>query len=180
MTLVPQRQISGIPEGQFQDAAAEQLKDIILVIDSKLQFGDPQDPYDPSSATLAGDTAAAGHHNGTSANIDGSWVEAKAEATGASVVTFTHNLNIDNPQYAVPVTGEPNVRWLVFGWTHDGDGVDGTSGATVNVGFINGDTVVANSIDLRVSVATVGTAITINATHPLILTLFFTRATRGQ
>jgi hypothetical protein len=101
-------------------------------------------------------------------------------AVGRSTITCTHNLYLAHPQYAVPVSGQPNVRWQVFGWMHDGTGADATTELMLNVWF-GGGTVSANAIALEVSVDVhAAAAPTIDADHPVLISLFFTRATRGE
>ena len=100
---------------------AAQLDHVVQVLNQEIEFGDPADPNDPTSATIkAGATATTGAHNGTLANISGSWVEISLTATGNTDATCYHNLYLSSPQYAVPVTGEPNCRWQVHGIMHDG------------------------------------------------------------
>jgi hypothetical protein len=166
-------------------AISQQVDAVVRVVDDKIEFGDPQDPSDPASAVRAGAVASATSHNGTLSNISGSWVEVSLEQTGQTTVTCYHNLYRDNPQYTVPVTGEPNCRWLVFGVMHDGD-VGGAAPADTNtrigvdVAFIGGDTVNANEIELRFNLRMEGLRTTVDATHPVLVTLFFTRASRGE
>jgi hypothetical protein len=165
------------------NAVAKQLDEVMRVLDSQVEFGEPGNPTDPgftSPALLAGDMTALGMHNGTISNILGSWVEIVLEATGMSKVTCTHNLYLSNPQYTVPEAGTPNCRAIVFGVGHDGTGSNATSGIGVTYSFMGGDTVSGTAIDLRFNVTTVGTAVTIDATHPVRVTLFFTQATRGE
>ena len=184
MAKVPRVSLSG---GNQPDliALSQQVNKILQIIDNRIEFGEPQDPSDPTSTTLAGDgfeTPAAGAHNGTTSNIFGSWVEVALEATGVNIVKCYHNLYLDSttsPQYTVPVSGEPNVRWLVFGYGHDGTGADATSGLLVTPAFVSGDTVAVDYIQLRISVSTVGTAVTVSADHPVIACLFFTQASQG-
>ena len=156
---------------------SEQVSEILQVLGDRVEFGEPVDPNDPTSAVLAGGTGA-GTHNGVTSNIMGSWVELSLTATGISDQTCNHNLYLTNNQYTVPVAGKPNVRWLPFAVMHDGTGKDATSFLDVEVEFLGG-TVSANSIVLRVRVATVGTAVTVDASHPVRVTLFFTQATKG-
>jgi hypothetical protein len=164
------------------DALRQQMNEVLLVLDDFIEFGEPGNPADPgfvSPALLAGDMSAAGMHNGTISNVNGSWVEILLIQVGTSVVTCTHNLFLD-PQYIVPVAGEPNCRWIPFGSIHDGQGGDATSGLSITPGFITGNTVTATAIDLSISVITDGTALTIDQDHPLLVTLFFIKATRGE
>jgi GNAT superfamily N-acetyltransferase len=49
----------------------------------------------------------------------------------------------------------------------------------LDVGFL-GDAVTVNSIKLRFNLVLGGTSLTVNPTHPIQVTLFFTRATRGE
>lgn len=161
-------------------AVAEQVDNLVRVVDQEIEFGEPQDPADPTSVVRAGDfaTPAEGDHNGTTSNIAGSWVELHIEAPGRTTQTCTHNLYLSDPDYTLPVTGEPNCRWMVFGWQHDGTGGSGTTELMLNVWFQSG-TVTVNAVALEVSVDVHASTLTIDGTHPLLLTLFFTRATRG-
>jgi len=163
-------------------AVVQQLNEITRLLARGVGFGDPQDPTDPTSATRAGGddgTWVAGDHNGTPANISGSWVEVPLESTGPSDITCTHNLYLDDPQYALPVTGEPNCRWIPFGVMHDGTGSDSSTRLKVSEAFVGG-TVAVNEIDLRFNLEVSGTTPTIGSSNPVLVTLFFTRATRGE
>lgn len=151
------------------------LTDLTLVTDGWIEFGEPQNPNDPTSAVLAGGTGA-GAHNGTVDNLKGSWVEASLTATGSSTVTCRHNLYLDSGPYTLPAAGQPNVRWIVFGWQHDGTGI--TAPVVVSVYFAGG-AVAVNAIDLNFDIfLPAGSALTVDGTHPMKVTLFFTRATR--
>lgn len=161
-------------------AVAEQVDELLQIVDDKIEFGEPQNPHDPTDTSqLAGAMGAENAHNGTVSNIAGSWVEISLTATGLTTETCVHNLYLQDPDYVVPVTGEPNCRWLPFGLMHDGQGQDATSGLSLDITFL-GDTVAANSIQLRVNLSTIGTAVTVDGDHPALITLFFTRATRGE
>ncbi len=140
---------------------------------STVEFGSPQDPDDATSTTLAG--AAAANHNGTVIDMDGSWVEVELTSTTQAAVTFNHNLFLSTPNYTIVSTAEPNVRWLMMGWIHDGDSAS-SSDVVVNVWY-EGGTVTANSIPLQTKV-TVGGTLTVDGDHPMKLTLFFVRADR--
>jgi hypothetical protein len=99
----------------------DMVTEVTGVVDRNIEFGEPLDPNDPGSTTLAGGTGA-GAHNGTPGNIFGSWVELEVGGQGAELNTplvCRHNLFLDDPEYAVPVAGSPNVRWSVWGWQHD-------------------------------------------------------------
>jgi hypothetical protein len=159
------------------DAVRQQMNELLLVVDDFIEFGEPQNPNDPTSTTLAGATGVDASHNGTISNVNGSWVEVLLTATGIADTTFTHNLFLD-PNYTVPVTGEPNCRWIHFAVMHDGTNKDGTSDITFSLKFMGG-TVTGSSIQLRTNLATVGTAVTIDGNHPVKICLFFTKATRG-
>jgi hypothetical protein len=161
-------------------AVSQQLQEVARTLDQEVEFGEPQDPEDPTSTTLAGGAVA--NHNGTIANIAGSWVEVSLTQTGLTSVICYHNLYLNDPEYAVPVSGEPNCRWLVFGVMHDGTGADATTGGSrlgVDVAFV-GDAVNPNNITLRFNVRREGRAITVGDSNPVKVTLFFTRATRGE
>ena len=158
---------------------AEQVDELLRVVDQEIEFGEPQDPTDPTATGLAGAMGAAGAHNGTLANIAGSFVETALTVTGLTTVTCSHNLYLEYPEYTVPVSGQPNCRWLMFGVMHDGTGQDATSRLAVDVAFM-GDTVNTDDIQLRFNLQLFGTAITVGSSNPVLVTLFFTRATRGE
>ncbi len=163
-------------------AVPEQLDELSRVLNEEVEFGDPQNPNDPTSTTLAGDFSA-GDHNGTLQNIAGSWVEIALEVTGLTIATCTHNLYTRNDQATVPVSGQPNCRWLVFGIMHDGTAADVgivSSRYGVDVAFMGGDTVNVNDIQLRFNLRLSGEAITVGSSNPVRVTLFFTKATRGE
>lgn len=165
---------------------SEQLDKATDALDGGIEFGDPQDPNDPTSAIRAGEgfeTPTAGAHNGLAPNIDGSWVEVALTTTGLTKKKCYHNLYLGNDQATVPVTGEPNCRWLLFGIMHSGQGADAggveSSRYGVDVAFV-GDTVDVNYIELRFDLRLSGGAITVDGTYPVLVTLFFTKATRGE
>jgi hypothetical protein len=155
---------------------------LLREVDGNMEFGEPSNPNDPTSTTLAGATGVDASHNGTPGNIAGSWVEVELESMGMSIITCTHNLYLHDPDYVVPVSGQPNCRWLPFGVIHAGTGKDTTvasSRVVVDVCFL-GDTVAANSIQLRFNVTMMGDDITIaSGSNAVLVTLFFTKATRG-
>lgn len=164
------------------DPRDQQITEIMRVVDDQVEFGEPQDPNDPTSTTLAGVMGAAGAHNGTHSNISGSWVEISLTAAVPTIIDkdCVHNLYLHDPDYTVPNTAEPNCRWLVFGIMHDGTGGDGTSYWNLDV-FFEGGTVAANELPLRFRLENAGgQAYTIGAANPVIVTLFFTRATQGH
>lgn len=153
----------------------QQVEEIRLVLDGDTGFGHPNDPNDITSTIPAG--MATTSHNGFVENITGSWVEAEfgtVDGGGDHITTCYHNLFPD-PNYILPVSGAPNVRWLVFGFSHDGDTVDAAS--TLSIVFQEGDTVAAASIELQLHVG--GTRV-VDDTHPVVATLFFTPAVRGM
>ena len=169
--LQPARKPEDIP-------SQRQIENIIKILNSEIEFGEPQDPEDLTSTKLAGATGT-GAHNGTPGNILGSWVEIQLTSTGITETTCNHNLYINEPDYTVPVTGQPNCRWSVWGVQHDGTAADATSFLDVGVSFLSG-TVSANAVDLRFNLTSSGTAATVDADHPVLVTLFFIRATRGE
>jgi hypothetical protein len=99
------------------ESIVQQMEEIHRVADGDIGFGHPNDPNSIGSTTAAG--AADVNHNGTLENITGSWVEATFTAFDTKVLCH-HNLFREWPDYVLPVTGEPNVRWLNFGMSHDG------------------------------------------------------------
>jgi hypothetical protein len=165
-------------------ALTRQVDDVARQV-NQLSFGEPQKPDDPTSAVLAGGdndgTWAATDHNGTPGNLEGSWVEVALEDTGPTDITCTHNLfgKLDNAQYTVPVSGEPNCRWIPFGVMHDGTASDTSTRLKVSVAFVGG-TVTVNAIDLRFSLEVSGTTPTIGSSNPVLVSLFFVKASRGE
>jgi hypothetical protein len=161
----------------------DQTMGIIHELDGRVSFGDPQDPRDPQSRTIAdgsagftvgGAAAPELAHNGTIENIRGSWVEVNVTSVNVQVHTVTHNLDV-----AIIDSTTPNVRWLKFAVMHDGTG--GVFGATrlwTDVNWLT-QTVTPNAIDLTFAVL-VGGVITIDSDHPVVFTLFFTPATRDS
>jgi hypothetical protein len=166
MTRVPRYLVD--PENP--QSIVQQVEEIHRVLDGLVGFGNPQDPTSLTSTTAPG--AAAANHPGTMENIIGSWVEVTFTAANTAV-TCHHNLFPD-PGYTLPVTGEPNVRWLLFGLSHDGDSANAAS--TLSVSFKEGDTVAVNSLQLRLHV---GGARVVDGDHPVVACLFFTPAVRG-
>jgi hypothetical protein len=64
---------------------------------------------------------------------------------------------------------------------HDGTAdEDGSTRIGVDVAFVGGDTVNANDIELRFNLRVDGLRPTIADIHPVLVTLFFTKATRGE
>ena len=107
------------------ESIAQQQRDVIETIDNKIEFGEPLDPRDPESVILAG-SGTPTVHNGIRSNILGSWVELEINGavknTLADPIMCHHNLYQEQPDtYTTePVAGEPNCRWFVVGWQHDG------------------------------------------------------------
>jgi hypothetical protein len=169
---------SGSIEDQM-NALRQQMNEVLLVVDDHVEFGEPSNPEDPENSLglRAGDMTAAGMHNGTVSNVQGSWVEIELTSAGITDAVCTHNLFMD-PTYTVPVAGEPNCRWIHFALMHDGTAADGTSLFTVDINFIGG-TVDPEAITLRMNLVLAGTNITVDADHPVLVSLFFTKATRG-
>jgi len=176
MARVP-RVTTSAGRGDPIQAISQQLDHLLRVVDQQIEFGEPQNPMDPTSSVRAG-SSSTDTHNGTISNLAVSWVEIELTSTGVSDATCRHNLYLSVPQYTVPVTGQPNCRWQVHAVMHDGTGKDGTSTLSVDVSWVGG-TVNVNDILLRFVVAVGGTALTIDGDHPVLVTLCFTRATRG-
>jgi hypothetical protein len=156
-----------LPDPNNPKSLVDFLGEVRRVVDGNIEFGNPQDPADDTSSTLAGSTTGA--HPGTLSNIKGTWCEADVD-TLDSPITFYHNLNID-----VAVSGEPNVRWLFSDYVHDGTGVtDGT--AVISCNFEPTTcTVTTTSIDLQFYAAG---GRTVDVTHLLKVSLFFVPAVR--
>ena len=167
------------PDPSKPESIVDQLSKVIQVVDGLVEFGDPIDPFDPGNTGRAGASSTA--HPGSISNIHGSWVEVVITTAGTpQIVECHHNLYLEENNagtYTLPTSGEPNVRWLVFGWLHDGSGGDATSTLDCFVTFI-GDTVAVNSVKLVFDVVKGGTNVTVDGDHPVLCTLFFTRASR--
>ena len=152
-------------------AIAEHLSRVQTVVDGRLEFGSPQDPRDPASTTVP-DGAA---HNGTLQNLYGAWFTGLVTATGRSNLTCVHNL-FDAAVFT-PTAGLVPVRWLVWGWSHNGTG--GGAGTELDLAvWYMGGAITATSIVLAVSVNVTAGALTINGGNPLRLDLWFARAVR--
>ena len=160
-----------------------QLNRMKEVVDRKIEFGHPHHPIDlslnyPPGAPRLSDPA--NQHNGTLDNIQGSWVEITLASTAAADRVCTHNLYVNDPTYTVPVTGEPNCRWLHCGTFHDGVGGSADATAAVAFNFVGG-TVAKQSINLRFWVTLTGTVnIAVGVLHPIRVCLFFIKAVRGE
>lgn len=159
MSRVPQVVVNP----QDPQSITEHLFRVQRVVDGRLEFGSPQDPRDPASATIP-DGAS---HNGIIQNIMGSWFELSL-GTGDLAVdqTCTHNLGIP-----IVSASTPNVRWIVFGLQHNAAGAG--AGSTISAVY-EGGTVGENAIVLRFYAA----ARTVNDANPLKVTLFFVPVVR--
>ena len=141
---------------------AEWIREAARRINYELSFGDPID------------TEMDGP-NGRTGNLDGRWVRKTVStfntSTGVTAVTFTHNL-----EAVVTVETESgdkcNVLWPIVNARHDGTGTGATT-PSVELEFVDGDTVTTNSVDLRVRAS----GRTCDATHPLELVVWFQKAT---
>ena len=154
------------PDPQNPEQMSQAIGEIQQLLDGGVSFGHPQDPADDTSTTLAGAGGTGAGHNGTLANINGSWVEQGITTAGAAT-RFYHNLNLD-----VFSATSPNVRWFVAGAAHSGSGVPAT--ANFSVYYDHGDAVAADYIDLRIGAS----GITVSAEEPLTIVLFFVPALR--
>ena len=96
-------------------------------------------------------------------HMRGAWIQQDVTALNTNV-TFSHNLELQAP------TGVVNVRWLPFGFRHDNTAAG--AGDTVSVIYVDG-TITADAIGLRVFASG---ARTVDADHPLKVTLFFVPA----
>lgn len=148
----------------------EHLGRVQRVVDGQLEFGSPQDPRDPNSATLA--AGAAGGHNGTVLNMAGAWVEADVTAADTRF-DCAHNLGL--PVTVVTAVNQPNVRWLFACFQHNGTGVNATSTLSVNYDSRDAGSITQNSFPLRLYV---GGGRTVSGPNPVRVSLFFTAAIR--
>ena len=153
-------------------AVEREFEAVRRVLSGEIEFGHQTNPRDPAETGLASGAAQAtstlaGGHNGTLLNIEGAWVTLDIDTVDA-VETFTHNLDVP-----VESAGVPNVNWLVFRLEHDGTLAAATS--ALSISYETPDTVAVNEIDLRLYSDGVRT---VDGTHPVRATLFFTRAVR--
>ncbi len=173
----------GPQEGSSRDNMVdEQLNEIINVVDDRIEFGDPQHPQEPENNLKVAAFAILGLqgeflHNGTRSNIYGSWGEWPIPILGPTEINFTHNLYLDTPEYVLPVTGRPNVRFLHFGTFHNGAGSGPSTLLQVDIHWLGG-TVTANSIRLFIHARLQAGLLTVNSANRILITLFFTQATR--
>lgn len=150
-----------LPDPKNPKSVVEHVDGVQRILDQQVSFGHPQDPGDDAGTALAGTT-----HNGVIYNMEGTWVELRVTVLDANT-TCTHNLNL-----TVLSASQPNCRWLVWGYQHDGTGAGTTS--TISCNYEDG-TVAADSIQLRFYAV----ARTVDADHPLKVTLWFIPAVRG-
>lgn len=148
----------------------EHLSRVQRVVDGQLEFGSPQDPNDPQSATAPNGVA----HNGTLQNLHGSWFTCSITAAGRSTFTCIHNLFESN---FTPTAGLVPVRWMEWGWSHDGTGGGAGTQLDLDVWYMGG-AIAFDRIDLAVSAIVTAGALTISGAHPVRLDLFFIRAVR--
>ncbi len=114
------------------------------LFNNRISFGEPDD----------------GAGNPRSDNIQGLWATATFTALD-SATTVTHNLGLNT-------AGTINCRWFVGKIEHDGTLADGTS--AVSIQFETGDTVAADTIQLRCYTAATRT---VDGDHPVLADLFF-------
>lgn len=134
---------------------ARDVARLVREFDGSVDEGHPGDPAGPTSAVRAGSTTTA--HPGTLMNTRLAWVELIVPTDGVlnANITCYHNFNL-----TLLTAGEPNVRWRLAGWRHNGTGAG--VGTAVSVGYIDG-IIAANSIQLRVYANT----LTVDAPNPL-------------
>lgn len=150
------------------DNVTEVVKELIQLLSGEVEFGHPQDPLDPNSATYADGSS----HNGTPSNINVSWFEADIETVDTRI-DCVHNL--EAPVVVVGGNNQPNVRWPIANFVHDGTGASVISGA-IGVVYESTDqgSITSNSFPLRLYAP----GRTVDATHPVKMTLGFIRAVR--
>ena len=120
---------------------AQTLADLF---NGRISFGEPDD----------------GNGNPRGDNIEGAWATATFTALDTAT-TVTHNLGLNT-------AGTINCRWFVGKIEHDGTLADGTS--AVSIQFETGDTVAADTIQLRCYTAATRT---VDGDHPVLADLFF-------
>jgi hypothetical protein len=151
------------------DSIVKALSEATRVVNEWIEFGNPQNPYDDQSTTLAG-AGTPTTHNGEMQNIRGSWVEVEFDAANAAEA-FNHNLGLD-----VISADEPNVRWLFTNFRHSGAGA-----ATGCLSLEYDDAlcaVSANSIDLVLRASPGGVRTIAAGANAVKCTVFFIPAVR--
>ena len=146
----------------------EHLYRVQRVVDGRIEFGSPQDPNDPASTTAADGVT----HNGTLLNVVGSWIQLTVTALD-TLVACPHNLGV--PVTVVTSTNQPNVRWLVFGFQHDGTGATAASCFSCNYETGDAASISEDSFPLRFYSSS---GRTVDGDHPLLVSLFFIPAVR--
>lgn len=189
-----------VETGRLQDKVTleslqSQLDQLTSTVNGQLGFGDPVHPTSPAipfGDVPAGNIPLVGFedlaHNGTLDNIQGSWVEVQIEGPSyPSLTTSTHicyhNLYANDPDYVVPVANQPNCRWLVAGAMHDGFGANPLAAFHVRVAYVAYTTglVTPTSISLQFGMTWQGPGpFPVDVFHPIRVTLFFIKATRGE
>ena len=155
---------------QFRlEGILSQVRELSGIVDREIDIGVPDD----------------GNGSTVVQNIRGAWAIATLTnsnelGSGAgSPVTFTHNLDLlVETVTGPPATTLPNVRPLAWMFTHGSKSAPSNPTAAANQAhssfyFRLGDTVAADSIEMRVH-----SGLTINATDPLLVEIFFTPALR--
>lgn len=153
------------PTGSLEDRIAM----LEYIATGKLAFGTDLDPQDPGNAIALPAGSSATAHNGFNDNIQGSWAMVRL-VTANPIVTVHHNLGVP-----IIATNQLNVRWMVLGFQHTGQGVGNTS--TISVMYnptTAGPTLTENSIDLQFSTLNR----TVGANNALLVRLFFVPAAR--
>ena len=164
MARIPQAVIN--PEDP--QAVVEHIYRIQRVVDGKLEFGSPQDPTDPASATLANGVS----HNGTLQNTLGAWFSVNVTALD-TVVACVHNLNV--PITVVGGVNQPNVLWPFVCYRHDGTGATGASCFSCNYETGDAASITVDSFPLRFYSSS---GRTVDGTHPLRVDIYFIPAVR--
>lgn len=157
-----------LPDPSDPKSIVEYLSRVQRIVDGGIEVGNPNDPRDPSSTTLANGTA----HNGTLVNLLGAWFEIAVEAADTRF-DCVHNLNVQVIQVAA--ANQPNVRWPFVCFKHDGTGINAASTLSVNYDTRDAANITADSFPLRLYV---GGGRTVSAAHPVTITVFLTPAVR--
>jgi hypothetical protein len=140
----------------------------------EIEFGDPSNRLDPTDTTLAG--AAATNHNGNVRDIRGTWYEFDIEDAAGSIDCY-HNLHNEEPNYVVPATATPNVRWFLVGLSHSGVG-PGTGAPGIDLCYLATDSASMTASSIRLRYTTRAAGYTVNGANPIRVTLFFIRAVK--
>ncbi len=177
---MPKVNTGRLPGKPTTESIQAQITRLTTVMNGQLEYGTTTAEQKPLIRFAGQPGGGTTFHNGTMINVQGSWVEALVTGiSSVEQVTCVHNLYLDDPNYTLPVSERPNCRWQHWGSRHDGTAADVTTVFGTHIMYHEYTTglVLANEITLQFFIDPLaGTAPTVDVLHPVIVSLFFTKA----